>query len=938
MNNPFKISSEKLKELLSGYSAWLKSDPVEEKYPATIREQSKKIKDEFLNQEVLSRMSDDDLYEKIFKYSRKLEGPVHMRLGEPRLRGDLKEIKRNLIYVITSEDSPFMVAQNILDGEYKIEVFAKAFWTPIFQAQFPGVLPNWNNKTEKFFKKFNINLSTSKLSISEKYRIISEAFTFLSELIEGHDFYTINHLMHYGTVIPEGIQLINEITGTKTSDPVSEMVRKYKVQIRNKGLKDELYKWELLKKYNGRPDIESNDFSSEIKGIDFQNLIYPMARAVKDHIANDLAEEFRACFVKLFNEEEDLTTRVKNFMADTLTVYRKIGGQLNHHQDERTIAAYLTYRFPDRYTFFKDTFYKKYCKMAGIEPKPKGEKYAHYMELVYDFRDGYVVIDKDLISLVKGFMNPDCFPDENNLVLVQDIFYQMLDKGKEEPSEEGEEDADIDYDVVKIPLNTILYGPPGTGKTYHSINYAVSIVENKPVDEICKEERSSIKKRFEKYIEEGQIAFSTFHQSLGYEDFIEGIKPVEPESEDEQLSYAVEDGIFKQMCVNASFSFVQKDITQETESALDFSSAYDDYIDSVSEQILKGEEVKLQTISGGLVLVDSITQKNNIKIKHVNGTRYYTVSKNRLGKLAKAFPDLNQLTNINDQFRSEIGGSNSSAYWAVLNAVNQRSAQYINKTQARIKPDKEYSYNDKKRIIETLKNDDFKKENPKQYVLVIDEINRGNVSQVFGEIITLMEDDKRLGAEEALKAILPYSKENFGVPCNLHIIGTMNTADRSVEALDTALRRRFAFINLQPEPDKLTITDDGINLAEMLSVINNRLSILKDADHTIGHAWLWNVKNIEQLKGVFRVNILPLLKEYFYNDYEKLGLVLGDSFFEPHVQVNGNVFADFSGGNGLAMQYDQSWQFQLKPAEELTISDFNTLTPLTNRTLPDEEQ
>jgi len=489
-----------------------------------------------------------------------------------------------------------------------------------------------------------------------------------------------------------------------------------------------------------------------------------------------------------------------------------------------------------------------------------------------------------------------------------------------------------------MSLNNILYGPPGTGKTYHSINYAVSIVENKSVDEICEEERSSVKKRFEKYIEEGQIAFCTFHQSLGYEDFIEGIKPVEPESEDEQLSYAVEDGIFKQMCVNASFSFVQKDITQETESALDFSSAYDDYIDSVSEQILKGEEIKLQTISGGLVLVDSITQKNNIKIKHVNGTRYYTVSKNRLGKLAKAFPDLNQLTNINDQFRSEIGGSNSSAYWAVLNAVNQRSAQYINKTQARIKPDKEYSYNDKKRIIETLKNDDFKKENPKQYVLVIDEINRGNVSQVFGEIITLMEDDKRLGADEALKAILPYSKENFGVPCNLHIIGTMNTADRSVEALDTALRRRFAFINLQPEPDKLITTEEGINLAEMLSIINNRLSVLKDADHTIGHAWLWNVKNIGELKEVFRVNILPLLQEYFYNDYEKLGLVLGDSFFEPHVQVNSNVFADFSGGNGLAMQYDQSWQFRLKSVEKLTISDFKTLTPLTNRSLPDEEQ
>ncbi len=489
----------------------------------------------------------------------------------------------------------------------------------------------------------------------------------------------------------------------------------------------------------------------------------------------------------------------------------------------------------------------------------------------------------------------------------------------------------------RMSLNNILYGPPGTGKTYHSINYAVSIVENKPVDEICQEERSLVKQRFDKYIDEGQIVFCTFHQSLGYEDFIEGIKPVEPESEDEQLSYAVEDGIFKQMCVNASFSFVQENITQETEIALDFSSAYDEYIDSVNEQIIKGEKVKLQTISGGLVLVDSITKNNNIRIKHVNGTREYTISKNRLAKLAQAFPDLGQLTNINNQFRSEIGGSNSSAYWAVLNTIKRRSNQKINITKARIVSDKKYSYNDKKRIIETLKNDDFKRGNQKQYVLIIDEINRGNVSQVFGEIITLMEEDKRLGAAEALKAILPYSKENFGVPCNLHIIGTMNTADRSVEALDTALRRRFSFINIEPEPDKLKTTSDGINLTEMLRTLNNRLSILKDSDHTIGHAWLWNVSNVDQLREVFRVKILPLLREFFYNDYEKLGLVLGDAFFELHVQVNSNVFADFSGGNGLAMQYDQSWQFRLKPVEKLTISDFKTLIAQNNLPIFDDK-
>ena len=400
----------------------------------------------------------------------------------------------------------------------------------------------------------------------------------------------------------------------------------------------------------------------------------------------------------------------------------------------------------------------------------------------------------------------------------------------------------------------------------------------------------------------------------------------------------MKDGIFKRICIDASFSFVQENITEETENALDFSDAFDQFVDTVSQQLLNGEEIKIQTISGGIVLIDSITRNNNIKIKHVNGTREYIVSKNRLGKLAQAFPDLKDVTNVYDQFREEIGGSNSSAYWAVLNAVRQASLQNLNKRETRVKTEKEYKLDDKKRIIDTLRNEDFKNENPKRYVLIIDEINRGNVSQVFGEIITLIEEDKRLGNAEALKAFLPYSKENFGVPCNLHVIGTMNTADRSVEALDSALRRRFSFINLEPQPDKLGTTEDGIQLAEMLLTLNKRLSILKDSDHTIGHAWLWNVRNIDHLKEVFKVKILPLLKEFFYNDYEKLGLVLGDSFFEPHVQVNSNVFADFSGGNGLALQYDQSWQYRLKPAEKLTISDFKTLTPLTNRSLPDEEQ
>jgi hypothetical protein len=493
---------------------------------------------------------------------------------------------------------------------------------------------------------------------------------------------------------------------------------------------------------------------------------------------------------------------------------------------------------------------------------------------------------------------------------------------------------------INWSMNSILFGPPGTGKTFHSISHAVAIVENEPLYKILAEvraDRAIVKDRFDQYVEKGQIVFCTFHQSLSYEDFIEGIKPVEPnEEEDErELTYAVEDGLFKRLCTEAAFSFVTLNPTSDIETVLDFSSDYDRFIDSVNERFSKGEKVELEAKNGGNVCVFNISSNNNIWVKHINGERKYTVSKNRLSKLAQAFPDLKDVVNINDEFRAEIGGSNSSAYWAVLNAIRQQSPVFSAKGKS--VSAKEYTYEDKKAIIKTLKNEDYKSDNPKKFVLIVDEINRGNVSQIFGELITLIEDDKRLGKEESLSAKLPYSKHYFGVPPNVFIIGTMNTADRSVEALDTALRRRFSFVPMSPKPEELKPTTDGINLTGILRVLNNRLTILKDSDHTIGHAWLWNVTDIEVLKIAFRDKILPLLQEYFYNDFEKLGLVLGDRFFKPHVQVNSNIFASFTGGNGLAGQYDQSWQYELKPVEDLTIADFKSLENLTNLRASNDE-
>lgn len=565
------------------------------------------------------------------------------------------------------------------------------------------------------------------------------------------------------------------------------------------------------------------------------------------------------------------------------------------------------------------------------------------------FEEGYFKAkDKtlaDILDLVNSINKPNLIANVKRTIkgLEGDSFYKFPSFNdyynifhnkqlySKEPVKDGDFDDDNDKHEDKSPkahdtLNSILYGPPGTGKTYHSINHAVAIIDNKSIDYISSaKERVNVKASFDNYIKEGQIVFCTFHQSMAYEDFIEGIKPVEPNAENEQLTYAVEDGIFKKLCTEAAFSYVKQQPTQDTVKVLDFASDYDRFVDSVNERFSKGEKIELATRSGGKVYIESLSANNNIWVRHLDGNQNYTVSKNRLSKLAQKFPDLSELTNINDQFRGEIGGSNASAYWAVLNAIRSQPSEKASATKNIA--EKEFSYEDKKEIIKTLSNKDFSMENPKKFVLIIDEINRGNVSQIFGELITLIEDDKRLGQTESLKATLPYSKESFGVPSNLYIIGTMNTADRSVEALDTALRRRFAFVPKMPEESKLQTTEDedGIDLAALLTTLNNRLKVLKDTDHTIGHAWLWNVTTFEQLKTVFENKILPLLQEYFYNDFEKLGLVLGDVFFKPHIQINSNIFASFSGGNGLASQYDQSWQYQLKPVEELTLADFKTL-------------
>lgn len=506
----------------------------------------------------------------------------------------------------------------------------------------------------------------------------------------------------------------------------------------------------------------------------------------------------------------------------------------------------------------------------------------------YTFEDYWSIRDEvlDIIQLEDSINN---IPEFSHLAFTWDL-EDKVDKEESFVNEDVKE-----YRLGNLPpLNQILFGPPGTGKTYNTINLALEILGiNVGSDRVLQRES------FDQAVKDGRIIFTTFHQSMSYEDFVEGIKPVVSEQDGDSISYSVEPGIFKKLSVEAAFEYVKRSSSKGPSEALDFSKRYDVFIETVQDKLDREEDVQLSTKSGGTIRVEAISAQGNLIVKHPNGSRTYTVSKARLTKLNANINEISAVNNIHDEFRAIIGGSNSSAYWSVLNAIQQVENKKYALTDS-------YSFDDKLAIVNRLNKEDFKGKLAPNYVLIIDEINRGNVSQILGELITLIEEDKRLGKEEALEVTLPYSKESFGVPPNLYIIGTMNTADRSVEALDTALRRRFTFREIQPQSivirekgylsksnGVLTIGNSQIDLSQLLDTINERMEYLLNKDHLIGHSDFMKVTTAKDLQHVFQRKIIPLLEEYFYGDKGKLQLVLGKGFVtEPNHSANTDIFAD----------------------------------------------
>ena len=467
---------------------------------------------------------------------------------------------------------------------------------------------------------------------------------------------------------------------------------------------------------------------------------------------------------------------------------------------------------------------------------------------------------------------------------------------------EGQFEAKESKSMPHFDRNTILYGPPGTGKTYNSVIYAVAICDGKPVAEVKKEPYSNVLLRYNELRDAGRIAFTTFHQSYGYEEFIEGIKP-RLGVESDTLGYTIEDGVFKSFCGRARAVKVHASTGAQMKAAPRIWGMIlgGTGMTELKKQCFENDEIRLgwsqvddADVDGDFVADGKVSWnakhmvadfKNSMEIGDV-----VVIEKNN-----KSIDAIGVITG--DYVYDETNGKyprSRTVEWLVKD-IDQDMKPYLPNGRKQLSRFSVFSFDyigmD---VISQILDDNLREpvveveQETKPYVFIIDEINRGNISKIFGELITLIEETKRAGASEAMEAVLPYSGEKFSVPQNVYILGTMNTADRSIAIMDTALRRRFEFIEMMPDSkvlsdigaDTLTVNGEILNIARMLDVINARIEFLYDREHTIGHAFFAKLAvspSIETLAEIFEKNIIPLLQEYFYEDYEKIQLVLGDN-------------------------------------------------------------
>lgn len=523
--------------------------------------------------------------------------------------------------------------------------------------------------------------------------------------------------------------------------------------------------------------------------------------------------------------------------------------------------------------------------------------------------------------------------DQEFFPYVEKLF-AMIRKGYLDYKQKKQQTKELmDEVMMQQLLNRILFGAAGTGKTYHTINHALSIIENKALDVLESEDRKALKERFDQYKKKGQIKFVTFHQSFSYEDFIEGIRA--ETDEDGNLKYPVKAGVFKEIV-----ELAKGNVHSNIESEIDLSNKkiwkmslgragieddlYRSCLDNDVILLGWGDAINFSHCDDIQSVKNQLQESHYSKDSEDTAAGYVNTFKNKIKN-----GDLVIITDGNLKFRAiaEVTGEYEydenqefgyhqlrKVKWLKTFSPSLKNEDYFKKIFSQSTVYNLENAVDKSKLTALLQPEALLSTNlVNKYILIIDEINRGSISRIFGELITLIEDSKRQDADEELSVTLPYSKEEFSVPSNVYLIGTMNSSDRSLTGLDIALRRRFTFIEMPPKPELLNeVIVDGLNTGKLLEVINQRIEVLLDRDHCIGHANFMTLKKqqtLETLSSIFKQKIIPQLQEYFFDDWSKINMVLNaNGMLQPKAVVRSTLFPNINTESESFIEEQKTWE------------------------------
>ena len=603
------------------------------------------------------------------------------------------------------------------------------------------------------------------------------------------------------------------------------------------GLK-EMYKWELVTKQLGRPDTDAVDFANEINSVQLQNLCYPPQITAYRNFAKYAPEEYRKALRMLFTETVDLQERVDSFTSTCKALWdNKIKSHFEQNTsamcDERLISCFLTLKYPQKYTFYKSDVYSSLCNILGVESKKAGYKLVHFYELLNKYVVPVVENDKELMYSISKEIDNKGYIHSTLLIAQTALWYYVCasntEKSKLAVFQDNNNNKTKDntmkkyseyIDLLKENHNLVLTGAPGTGKTFMAQAIAEEMGCGK--DEMC---------------------FVQFHPSYDYTDFVEGLRPIE--KSDGQVGFERKDGVFKEFCKKALKNIVDsKKSIESLSKELSWEEKLQDFIEDAIENNTKftlsnKSEFSIEDIKGRVIIVhNEQNEKTN---------RIYVNADDVIQLLSNEVP-LNYVRDIRTFFKRKFGSQPDSYAYIITKEIRKK--------------------NNNKVVLSSVNKIDLK-----PFVFIIDEINRGEISKIFGELFFSIDPGYR---GEKGKVKTQYQNmvsegdvfaDGFYVPDNVYIIGTMNDIDRSVESMDFAMRRRFTWKEVTPTETQSML--DTLPCADEAKKTMNRLNEeIANTDglgtaYMVGPAYFLKLgNNGGDFLRLWDMNIEPLLKEY----------------------------------------------------------------------------